>query len=480
MLVTAQKYIESTLIGGSTCTRREIDMLRSLDRSVLFGLSQQQRRVMEAALMMVRVDDDDLAPAMQLANDAEESWPSVLDHEVSVEAILAFDIALAEVFLATGQTLRALKWANLTLAHLAETDDQRWHYRVHGLSAALSLFNGELPQARKHLRIGRAIVSEQSWPSNSTDYLHAVTYLVYGYLRCDASILKSLLARVRAFATDRPGSESLARLCEAAHLSLTGEVNAAMTIYTKIHQGIVGPWGPLPIRELALFCYAVELLRCAEPLRAINALANLVPSANHALCTRFILGAARLQMGDYAGVLADTGACVRANVRHSRWMFPAVLLLRAIAHLRSGHEDQALRISMILRSEEKTLQELLPAALSVLPRKDLNELLQFTHARDPWERYLLAKRLIDTCAMHGDELAVVHTLSERECIVAFQLRSDSTLVEISEALFVSRGTVTAQASSIYRKLGVRNRAEAVSSLERIGFFEGHPVAGSQD
>lgn len=40
--------------------------------------------------------------------------------------------------------------------------------------------------------------------------------------------------------------------------------------------------------------------------------------------------------------------------------------------------------------------------------------------------------------------------------------------EIAERLFLSPHTVKDHASALYRKLGVRNRAEAVQRAERLG------------
>ena len=65
----------------------------------------------------------------------------------------------------------------------------------------------------------------------------------------------------------------------------------------------------------------------------------------------------------------------------------------------------------------------------------------------------------------GGSLALVDGLSTAERRVLQYLRSHLTLAEIGSRLFVSRNTVKSQAISIYRKLGVSSRGEAV----RIAF-----------
>ncbi len=59
-------------------------------------------------------------------------------------------------------------------------------------------------------------------------------------------------------------------------------------------------------------------------------------------------------------------------------------------------------------------------------------------------------------------------LSEREREVLALIASGATNSEIGERLHLSRHTVKEHTSSLYRKLGARNRAEAVRRAERLG------------
>jgi LuxR family maltose regulon positive regulatory protein len=47
-----------------------------------------------------------------------------------------------------------------------------------------------------------------------------------------------------------------------------------------------------------------------------------------------------------------------------------------------------------------------------------------------------------------------------------------TFPQIAERLFVSRNTIKSQAISIYQKLGVSSRGEAIEQLQEIGLLEG--------
>jgi two-component system response regulator DesR len=61
-------------------------------------------------------------------------------------------------------------------------------------------------------------------------------------------------------------------------------------------------------------------------------------------------------------------------------------------------------------------------------------------------------------------------LTEREREVLEAVASGATNREIAERLFLSPHTIKEHTSSLYRKLGARNRAEAVQKAQRIGLI----------
>jgi two-component system response regulator DesR len=61
-------------------------------------------------------------------------------------------------------------------------------------------------------------------------------------------------------------------------------------------------------------------------------------------------------------------------------------------------------------------------------------------------------------------------LSPREREVVTHISHGSTNAEIARTLYLSPHTVKEHTSAIYRKLGVRNRAEAVKAAQRLGLI----------
>ncbi|MCA5894076.1 LuxR C-terminal-related transcriptional regulator [Isoptericola sp. NEAU-Y5] len=60
------------------------------------------------------------------------------------------------------------------------------------------------------------------------------------------------------------------------------------------------------------------------------------------------------------------------------------------------------------------------------------------------------------------------SLTRRERVILSNLSEDVTLEQIATKLFVTRNTVKSQVRSVYRKLGVSSRAEAVAWAQRAG------------
>ncbi len=59
-------------------------------------------------------------------------------------------------------------------------------------------------------------------------------------------------------------------------------------------------------------------------------------------------------------------------------------------------------------------------------------------------------------------------LTRRELVVLARLADDVTLEQIASTLWVSRNTVKSQVRSLYRKIGVSTRAEAVAWAASTG------------
>jgi len=67
-----------------------------------------------------------------------------------------------------------------------------------------------------------------------------------------------------------------------------------------------------------------------------------------------------------------------------------------------------------------------------------------------------------------DDVVFVEPLTRREKVVLSRLSENTTLEELAAELFVSRNTIKSQVRSVYRKIGVSTRAEAVAWAKSAG------------
>jgi LuxR family transcriptional regulator, maltose regulon positive regulatory protein len=65
---------------------------------------------------------------------------------------------------------------------------------------------------------------------------------------------------------------------------------------------------------------------------------------------------------------------------------------------------------------------------------------------------------------------LAESLSDRESAVLELLADGHTNREIAQQLYIAQGTVKAHVASVYRKLEVHSRAEAVSRARDLGLF----------
>jgi len=83
------------------------------------------------------------------------------------------------------------------------------------------------------------------------------------------------------------------------------------------------------------------------------------------------------------------------------------------------------------------------------------------------EQRLAQAREASPAHLPNHQRVILEPLSRQEQQVLRRLCAGQTYAEIAEALVVSPNTIKTQVSSIYRKLGVNRRAEAIAMSQRL-------------
>ncbi len=189
----------------------------------------------------------------------------------------------------------------------------------------------------------------------------------------------------------------------------------------------------------------------------------------HSLRARDLAEAARLD-GYTTGAL-ELAASARTSLRHSRWdqaradlttaraLTP--LLTDALPWLAVQTRLELARAYVTLRDADGA-RALLAEVVDILHRRpDLGVLA---------DQALVLQTEVDAMSVAGERNGPGLTRAELRLLPL--LATHLSFREIGARLYVSRNTVKTQAISVYRKLGVSSRSDAIDQAARLGLVEG--------
>ncbi|MEO8093709.1 MAG: LuxR C-terminal-related transcriptional regulator [Pseudolysinimonas sp.] len=140
-------------------------------------------------------------------------------------------------------------------------------------------------------------------------------------------------------------------------------------------------------------------------------------------------------------------------------------VLRAAAELALGRDGDA--TASLLRAINQADKSGVIVAFHLLPHETLRALAGLSPEA---EAFVAAYELTGTSYL-APYTAVAGALSERELIVLRALEPGATVEQIAKKLFVASNTVKAQLRSIYRKLNVSTRTEALLVAAELGLLD---------
>ncbi|HWH26705.1 MAG TPA: LuxR C-terminal-related transcriptional regulator [Pseudolysinimonas sp.] len=140
-------------------------------------------------------------------------------------------------------------------------------------------------------------------------------------------------------------------------------------------------------------------------------------------------------------------------------------VLRAAAELALGREDDA--TASLLRAVNQAEKSGVIVPFHVLPHDTVTRLASL----HPEAERFLARHEIHGTTYLAPYTVVAGALSERELIVLRSLEPGATVEQIAKKLFVANNTVKAQLRSIYRKLNVSTRTEALLVAAELGLLD---------
>lgn len=143
-------------------------------------------------------------------------------------------------------------------------------------------------------------------------------------------------------------------------------------------------------------------------------------------------------------------------------------VLRAAAELALGREDDA--TASLLRAINQSEKSGVIVPFHLLPHDTLRSLAGLSSEAGAF----VARHGLTGSDYLAPYTAVAGALSERELIVLRALEPGATVEQIAKKLFVASNTVKAQLRSIYRKLNVSTRTEALLVAAELGLLDADP------
>jgi LuxR family transcriptional regulator, maltose regulon positive regulatory protein len=326
--------------------------------------------------------------------------------------------------------------------------------RVAVLGAQMETLLGDAPSAERW-----AAAAERGHEGAGPDRaLNASVALLRTFLCRDgmASMRADAATAWAGLAPDDPWRATALLMEGIGHL-LEGQAELADPILARV-AGVAGPAGATPAASAALAERAVvamerrrweEAGRLAEEAVAALRAGRLDAYAMAAL-VRAVAARAALHLGDTAGARRHLARAVRL-----RPLLTAAMPHRSVhTLLELGRAYLALEDAAGARAVVRQAGEILRErpGLGVLPEQ--------------------AAELTATLDRIGQGTVGASSLTAAELRLLPLLSTHLTLLEIGERLYLSRNTVKTQAVSIYRKLGVSSRSEAMQRVRELGLLGG--------
>ena len=325
---------------------------------------------------------------------------------------------------------------------------------VPGVRALASFETGQLAEAADVARAAEADARRLGFSQHffAVDYLRVLSGLALE--RRDLDTAEHLTERVLSITEQRrPLFEFFGLLDRAQIWAARGQVRDALTTVEAARQVVTGA-------SLALLARTDEqeaLLRLSlGDLRSPAELADHLPAVHRSL----LLAKIALAAGDHHGVQEHLRAAGLGDLTPRHALVRQVLL--AAAAIERGDPAAAVMLGAALRTARS--QGFFNTVITTAPQVTSYMVEHAAQLRsDPFIEQLVAAALEVRATQPGSAqssraLAEPLTAAEQRILT---LLPTSTYAQIADTLFISRNTVKTHLRSIYQKLGVASRSEAL-------------------
>lgn len=375
---------------------------------------------------------------------------------------------------AVGEYCCAIGWPQLAARFGDESllfaDTAALRYYALSVAALGHALNGEYVTATTELRAANDLFREGGWDPAESAYILLLADSLISSAHMDADRLAGVVRELTAVSPGDAYLDYSARAIEVMRQLIRGDHAEGLAASWQLLHGSQRHTSHRLIREFLLCIRSDIMLAQGQHAEALASLATAQSPEGHGICFAMQRTTALLLLGRDRDVLTETESCVASEADHCLRTLTPVLLNRAVAFHRLGNDRRALQsIESALLLISRTGNSMTPFIM--VPREEAAELVDAAVRVHP-ELCAIANEVhaaLERVGAPGAPSIVAGELpglTPTERALADLLVTPLSLAGIARERGVSLNTVKSQVRSIYLKLGVGGRAEAVERLRR--------------
>jgi len=376
--------------------------------------------------------------------------------------------AVAEAFLLNGRLREAAQCCRFAKDYAVEAADAGCRYRALGLLTATLALSGEIVAAEEAATEAISMDGDRGWMAERSSWPLLLGLVLIRARSADAAGIAEACDRLERSSGDDLVARSIARYCRIV-LKAVEQDNAGIIAASRlILQGADARMSAPIIVDMTVGMEAIAHVHLGDPGSALALIEGRKSPLDHSVCFELVRATAYLQLGDLRAALQVTESCVKDQPDHSLATLVSVQLRRALAY--EGLGSRALADAEFSKAIHLAAQIGAISATLGLPLAALRVLEARLAENEPdFVQSVTVKAPAD---YRPPDLAPLDfeppQLTGREKVLVEWLATDLSLAAIAGRLQVSMNTIKSQVRTLYKKLEVSSRAEAVLRLERAG------------
>ncbi|MBT9606114.1 LuxR C-terminal-related transcriptional regulator [Microbacterium sp.] len=422
------------------------------------------RAMLLSAMLVARARNDALGDGIELVSRYFDTGRLTRPTALSGPARSGLFASVAEYCAAVGWPQIGGHYASEALL-FAETPEQR--YRALSMQALNLALNAEYPAAAHAIAEGRQLFADQGWASADVSHCLLLGDGLVAVSRADTAHMRAIADELEHAQPDDPYWAFCAGMIRVTTMFIERDITEGLAKTWEMLHGSGRSRSFRIVRELLLGLHADMLTTQGEFDEALPVLSHAVTHPGHAVCFPMQRAATLLQMGREREVIETTNACVALHDEHCLRTLTPLLTRRAVAFLRLGSEKRAVQsMEAAVMLIQRTGGSVTPFLM--IPFADTDRLLDLVaaHNADLIPTVAMMRHMLPALAARSTDTDVLASLTSTERELAHLLTSSLGMHEIARARNVSVNTVKSQVRSIYGKLGVSSREDAVEVLQR--------------